>query len=330
MKFYGFAFVLLTCCTAFAEKASGAGYKLALPDHNGQHTWVADSFKITQSSAKPDGREIGIRGQDNSGRLAFLGFLFLVPNGDKPTGAKCRDETLAQEKQSIPSLSVLRTADLDREGGLPISQVTYSTAGRNGLTEFHVRGFIASNGICGDLVVYSSNQIHETDADVARIFSTYRFDSSYLPRFADVVLYGQIRYDTKNYQAAAPRFEKALTMLSVDGAPFPSSKVARRVLTDQAGMAYGMSGNFGKARSIFEAGIAADPEYPLYYYNLACPDAGEDKLSDARLHLQQAFAHRANLIRGEKMPDLTTDDSFVPYKGNREFWAFVEHLQGSK
>jgi len=102
------------------------------------------------------------------------------------------------------------------------------------------------------------------------------------------------------------------------------------VLTDQTGMAYGISGNLEKARSIFEAGVAADPKYPLYYYNLACADAGENKLTAARTHLQQAFAHRADLIPGEEMPDPTTDDSFTPFRGNREFWTFVEGLNGKK
>ena len=42
----------------------------------------------------------------------------------------------------------------------------------------------------------------------------------------------------------------------------------KRVVTDQAGMAYGMSGDLQKARSIFEKAIAEDPVYPLYYYRI--------------------------------------------------------------
>jgi hypothetical protein len=36
-----------------------------------------------------------------------------------------------------------------------------------------------------------------------------------------------------------------------------------------------ISGDFKKARLIFEEGVAEDPIYPMYYYNLACADAGE-------------------------------------------------------
>jgi len=33
------------------------------------------------------------------------------------------------------------------------------------------------------------------------------------------------------------------------------------------------------------------------------------------------------VIRGETMPDPTKDDSFLPYRDNKEFWAFVESLR---
>ncbi len=88
-----------------------------------------------------------------------------------------------------------------------------------------------------------------------------------------------------------------------------------------------MSGNVQKARSLFEKAIAEDPDYPLNYYNLACADAEEKNLADARTHLQQAFARKANVISGEAMPDPTKDDSFLPYRDNKEFWAFLKSLQ---
>ncbi len=81
---------------------------------------------------------------------------------------------------------------------------------------------------------------------------------------------------------------------------------------------------------MFEKGIVDDPSYPLNYYNLACADAGEKKLSDARLHLQQAFDRKANVNPGETMPVPTEDDSFLPYKDNREFWTFLQGLKAGK
>jgi len=132
------------------------------------------------------------------------------------------------------------------------------------------------------------------------------------------------------FKAAAPIFEAALTKLTNDAAPWPSVKTAKRVITDHAGMSYGMSGEIGKARAIFEKALTEDPDYPMYYYKLACADAEERKLGDARLHLQAAFDRKANMISVESMPDPTKDDSFLPYRQNRDFWTFVEHLQASR
>jgi tetratricopeptide (TPR) repeat protein len=102
----------------------------------------------------------------------------------------------------------------------------------------------------------------------------------------------------------------------------------KRVAIDEAGISYGISGDLAKSRAIFQKAIVEDPDYPLYYYNLACADAAEKNLIGARKHLQEAFARKANVIPGESMPDPTTDDSFLPYRDDKEFWTFLEGLRG--
>ena len=168
---------------------------------------------------------------------------------------------------------------------------------------------------------WGSGSLTAENGELKRVFASYKLDEKYTPTFRDALLYAQILYKAQMYKAAAPVFERALSLL-------PESHeidqtTMKRVLTDQAGMAYGMSGDIHKARSIFEKAIAEDPGYPLYYYNLACADAD---LVGAQKHLRESFDRKANVIRGEKMPDPTTNDSFDPYRDNKEFWAFVESL----
>ncbi|HXC97386.1 MAG TPA: hypothetical protein VNU92_16915 [Edaphobacter sp.] len=92
-------------------------------------------------------------------------------------------------------------------------------------------------------------------------------------------------------------------------------------------MSNGISGQIKQSRAVNESAIKADPDYPLYYYNLACADAEQGHAADAKLHLQQAFDRKANLIPGEKLPDPTKDDSILKLRKNKEFWAFVEALK---
>ena len=85
----------------------------------------------------------------------------------------------------------------------------------------------------------------------------------------------------------------------------------------------GMSGDLKDSRAVAEDAIAADPEYPVNYYNLACMDAEQGDAAGAKMHLQQAFDRRANVLKGESMPDPTKDDSILKLKKDKAFWAFV-------
>jgi hypothetical protein len=303
---------------------SDGNFQLALAAHPGLLPFHADGFIVIQTSAKPSGTEIGIRGSNGPGLLTFLGFRFLFPEQAPMTSAKCRDGVMGPEKKSNSKLKILAESELAGSGKLPVELVKYSVEGRDGKTRHFLRGFIATGEICGDLEIYSDSLLDADDPTLQEIWKSYRLNPKYAPQFHDVFLYAQILYRDQMFQAAAPMFERSLAMLVDDKAE--PSQMWRRVTTDQAGMAYGMSGNIPKARALFEAAIAKDPDYPLYYYNLACADAEEKKLADARAHLQQAFARKANMLPGESIPDPTKDDSFLPYKNNKEFWAFLEGL----
>ena len=329
------SFIKLSICIiaigsmATVQAQSPKPYRLVLSDHPGLLTWTAEGFTVTEASAKPNGQEFGIRSEDKSGRIHSLGFLFLAPQSAPLTSTSCRDQVLASDKKDNPTLTVLRTSEIPRSPGPPIALATYTAKGEQGLG-YLVRGFIATADICADLEFDSLDPISDQDPVVAKIFSTYSFDPAYTPAFADVFQYAQVLSVLGQYKAAAPTFEKALSMIPASGAPFSSATVAHRIVTDQTGIAYGMAGDLHKSRLIFEAAIARDPFYPLYYYNLACADAEQNNLPVARRHLQQAFARKANLNPGESMPNPTTDDSFQPFKENKDFWTFLESLSTNK
>jgi tetratricopeptide (TPR) repeat protein len=321
-----FACIVLLVITTVVCKgqtpANDTNFKLALPAHQGQLQWHADGFKIVQSSAKPNGQEIGIRGRNESGGLTFLGFLFLVSGQTPLTGTKCRDGAMELLKKSNSRLKIISTSEIAASKNLPVELITYTAQGDDGKPVYSMRGFVATGDICGDLELYSDTPITPEAPDIKNIFQSYHFDPSYFPQFNDVFLYAQMLYRNGMYKAAAPIFELSLTKLKDD----KSQETMRRVATDQAGMSYGISGDISKARSLFESAIARDPDYPMYYYNLACADAEEKKLADARIRLQQAFARKANMIPGESLPDPSKDDSFLPYRKDKDFWEFVESL----
>lgn len=317
--------VLALLGSGFAQNAAEGQFKLALPDHNGQLRWSAPGFTIIEMSAKSNGFEIGVRGKDQTGKITFLAFLFEFTEKAPLTSAKCRDGVLDPEKKANPAVTVVSSSEREVPGGLPIAIVTYTSKDRSSKTIYMARGFVASGEICGDLEFYSDSPISADDPSLKNVFDSYHLDENYTPQYRDVMLVAQILYEHHAYAAAGPRFELALAKLR----QHPEGDVTtmtRVVLTDQAGMAYGISGDIKKSRAIFEKALAEDPDYPLYYYNLACDDAEEKNLGAAREHLQRAFDRKAHVLQGEAMPDPTKDDSFTPYRNNKEFWAFVESL----
>jgi tetratricopeptide (TPR) repeat protein len=153
--------------------------------------------------------------------------------------------------------------------------------------------------------------------------AAFTFDPDYTPTTQDYFALGTILYRVKkSYASAATYYQRALDTLPSD-APIN----VRRVIVDQLSMSYGQSAQLKLSRDVNEAAIKSDPDYPLYYYNLACADAEQGNAKDAQLHLQQAFDRKANTIPGEKIPDPTQDDSILKLKKNAAFWTFVQTLK---
>jgi hypothetical protein len=96
-------------------------------------------------------------------------------------------------------------------------------------------------------------------------------------------------------------------------------------------MAYGFTGELKHAQETFEYGITKDPEYPMFYYNLACTFAEGNDSNRALEQLRLAFKYRSNMIAGEQLPDPAKDASFRRFMKNATFLKALADLQaGSK
>ena len=99
-------------------------------------------------------------------------------------------------------------------------------------------------------------------------------------------------------------------------------------MVDNLGMAYAFTGKLDKAKEIFAYGISQDPEYPMFYYNMACTYGEMGKMDEAIEQLRLAYKYRANMIPGEGgIPDPLKDDSFRKFVQNEKFVQAVHELQ---
>ena len=139
---------------------------------------------------------------------------------------------------------------------------------------------------------------------------------------ASLYLGHSLFYQQKYADAIAP-YEKARDLAAKGGV---LTQRNGRVLSDQLGMAYALSGRMEDAQKHFEAAVRKDPDYPMGYYNLACVDAEMGRLDEALANLKAGYAHRVHMLEGETYPDPRSDDSFKKYLADPKFQAAMKEL----
>ena len=135
---------------------------------------------------------------------------------------------------------------------------------------------------------------------------------------------GSAHYLRRDYKKAIGPYQKALDLEKEKRTLEPT---LWRVLVDNLGMSYGISGNLKVAKETFEYGISEDPEYPMFYYNLACTYGEMDNMEKAIEYLRLAFARKDNMIPGEKFPDPAKDSSFARFADNEKFIAALKEMK---
>ncbi|HUD72369.1 MAG TPA: tetratricopeptide repeat protein [Dongiaceae bacterium] len=134
---------------------------------------------------------------------------------------------------------------------------------------------------------------------------------------------GHCLFFREKYADAIPEYERATTLAAANGG---LTRVNGRILSDQLGMAYALTGRLDDARTSFEAAIKRDPDYPMSYYNLACTFAELGDLDAALASLKAGHARRQNMLPGETYPDPRADDSFKKYLADPRFKAAMTDL----
>ena len=155
------------------------------------------------------------------------------------------------------------------------------------------------------------------------IFDSVQFHEGLTRTAMDYFLAGTSYYTQNEFKRAIPFYAQALALEQQDR---KLDKKFWYVLVDNLGMAYGLTGDLDMARKTFEYGIQTDPDYPMFYYEMADYFGEKGDSPNAIAYLQKAYDRRANFIAGEKFPDPRDDDSFKKLLKNPEFKRFVYSL----
>ena len=157
---------------------------------------------------------------------------------------------------------------------------------------------------------------------------TVRLQPPAPPNSKELLNIGNAFYRQNEYAQAIPPYKKAFELEKVEP---QLDRTLWRVLIDNLGMAYGMTGHLKEAKATFEQGIQADPTYPMFHYNLACVFSEMNDLNHAMQSLKTAFIHRKNRNPGEGgMPDPRQNSSFQRFMKKDTFRNLVNDLAATK
>ncbi len=316
--------------------------RTALPGHDWSLEVEAQGFVVKENHTLPDGRqyllaenastsvelsvflEAARRGADGIDCQVHLhqNLQSLSKAGMKPEGVKASE---------INSMSVMEYFIREFEGK-PVQQknlIACTTSG-NVYVDVHISkaGFQDSDE---PMLVDTLKSIQFAANDPIPIGIAPKVNGSTAAPGAakslDYFAEGSRLFLTKDYKAAIEPYQKALDLEKKNP---ELSKNYWRVLVDNLGMAYGITGDLTRAEETFRYGINKDPDYPMFYYNMACTYAERQDMNMAMEYLKKAYARKDNSIEGEGVPDPRTDESFQKFMTKEQFRKFADGLVEAK
>jgi tetratricopeptide (TPR) repeat protein len=313
--------LLCFCIPAAHAQTTPGKLTFALPEHPGRMMLDQGAWQVVELSAKPNGNEWGERAAQ--GKQHMLAFLFVAPEKTPVDASSCRDAMLKAEHAEA---AVQDRASMRSRSGVEIAMAVL-LAPKD--ARMALRAFVGSGDLCGDLL-FNAADVRPGDEGAYRLtmetakqtLLSLIFDPSARPTFQDAFAYASVEYRKQQYAGAAAAYRAALAMVDQSDDPVKF----RRVVTDNLSIALGISGDVTGSRDLNEAAIAKDPEYPLYYYDLACADAESGDPEAARIHLRQAFDRRTHMLEGESFPDPTGDDSLQKLRKDPSFWELAQQV----
>ena len=303
---------------------AAAPLSLVLPSAPGRIVLPVDPQLEFQRLAVYDNGQRPVAQFADSRTGITLSYILFANRSGTPTAAGCREAGVGP---------------IERRFGAAVSSLRQSPAGKLPATTFYLLdtvngarvrqgnlfGFVGNAETC---IEVHASKVNYTPADAAALnapLAALVADPAYAPSPKDRFEFGSVllRLDPA---AAAPFFRSALATLPAG----PAVRDSRRIVTDQLALSLALSDQLVESRAVLDTAIAADPDYPVNYYNLACADAQHGDAANARLHLQQAFDRRADTLKGERLPDPTKDESLQKLRKDKTFWDFAKALPHSK
>jgi len=280
---------------------------------------------------RPDGLESQMRALGREDHLLITAFLQHVKF---PASAeRCRAEWWPGTEKGSRSRNI-KLEHIHQSMDNEIARVEYTVPEVAGqpIKQKSLHAYLGNGDLCAEihmskvLFVPEEQKLFEDVLAAVRLLPDDTVSQTAVPS-RDAMYFleqGSRSYVQRDYPTAAQQYQRALD-LEKDHRIL--SQDLFRVLVDNLGMSYGISGNLPKAKETFEYGITQDAEYPIFYYNMACTYGEMGKMDESLEQLRLAYKYKTNIIAGERFPDPLKDDSFRKFVNDDKFVHAVREMQ---
>jgi tetratricopeptide (TPR) repeat protein len=337
-----FALLLTSLSPAALPQAAQPQEKLLI-SYPGK-TWAVEidspGFVVERNERQPDGRQYFLANDPATG----LVFSAALEKGNGPADSKTCPDYLRNRVKSLPAGLIATEIRSSQIADFAVIEYLIPTAQKLPVRQKNFVACLTNDDVFVDLHL-SKVQFHDSDeslftdflkkvriADISPGASTASSPdaaSAAPPSGENTMNY--LREGSRYYLASD--FRRAIgpyqTALDLEKKNPQLDRTTWRVLVDNLGMAYGITGDLPHAEVTFNYGLSKDPDYPMFYYNLACVNAERNDMDKTIDYLKKAFALKANAIAGEGMPDPRQDDSFQRLMSDDHFRKFVDSLYSS-
>lgn len=318
-------FVVVALVVSMSGQQAGVGKaQLSLPKVKG--VLVLD-VGDTHWETRTDGKETQLRALDRRDHLLITAFLQKVKF---PAGAEeCRAKWWPMTEKSAP-MKREQLRQYEKSGVAVVDYLVPEFRG-NAIHQKTIHAYLGGRDLCAELHLSKEQFVPDDEKLFDDVLATVqlRLDESIVENQGpdeknQLLADGSKFYLKHDYAAAAKRYQKALDLEKQNRT---LNKSLFRVLVDNLGMSYGLTGNLSKAKETFEYGVSQDAEYPLFYYLLGCTYGEMGKMDESLDQLRLAYKYKANVIPGESLPDPLQDDSFRKFAGDERFLKAVHEMQ---
>lgn len=292
---------------------------LSLPDLQWALKINLPGFDLKQKEVAPHGYASRFYAENRTIGIVVSAFLEKSPR--KGTSKDSRDYYWAIAKESPFPKEEIKKYEINN-----LALVEYIVPEFQGMkvNQKNINAYLAEDNYWIDIHLSKANYKSEDDKLFRGILDSISIDKNYKASPYDNFNFGNLFYQQNQYKKAIHFFEKALE----EEKKSPTlGKDLFKVLVDLLGISYGISGDLVKAKEIFQWAIKQDPEFPMFYYNLACAYAEMNDMSGAIKNLKKAYQYKNNMLPGETLPDPTTDSSFSKYMRNHVFTSELDNMK---